>query len=124
MPAGRRVLWVTLEPCVRCAQAIQRFGVDEVVYVLDDPFRGGKALLAQAGIKLSKRDDWESATLQRVMDFFAREQSGDSRCFLTNFPSLQTIAGKEDATLSLLFPMRIAHAYCYSLDSNATIARP
>lgn len=71
IPTGRRVLWVTLEPCLRCAQAIQRFGVDEVVYVLDDPFGGGKALLAQAGIKLTKREDWEFAILQRVMDSFA-----------------------------------------------------
>jgi tRNA(Arg) A34 adenosine deaminase TadA/SAM-dependent methyltransferase/Fic family protein len=72
LPAGRRVLWVTLEPCLRCAQAIQRFGVDEVVYVLDDPFGGGKALLAEAGITLTQRGDWEYATLQRVMDSFVR----------------------------------------------------
>lgn len=72
VPAGRRVLWVTLEPCLRCAQAIQRFGVDEVVFVLDDPFKGGKALLAKAGITVTKRAEWVSACLQRVMDFYAR----------------------------------------------------
>ena len=70
--AGRRVLWVTLEPCLRCAQAIQRFGVDEVVYVLDDPFGGGKALLAQAGITVTRRGEWERDYLRRVMDFYAR----------------------------------------------------
>ena len=72
IPAGRRVFWVTLEPCLRCAQAIQRFGVNEVVYVLDDPFGGGKALLAEAGITLTQRGDWEYATLQRVMESFVR----------------------------------------------------
>lgn len=72
IPAGWRVLWVTLEPCIRCAQAIQRFGVDEVVYVLDDPFRGGKALLAEADIKCTKRTDWEFAALERTMDSYIR----------------------------------------------------
>lgn len=72
LPAGRRVLWVTLAPCMRCAQAIQRFGVDEVVYVLDDPFRGGTALLVKAGITVTRQDEWERAYLQRVMKFYAR----------------------------------------------------
>lgn len=72
LPAGRRVLWVALAPCMRCAQAIQRFGVDEVVYVLDDPFRGGTALLVQAGIAVTRQDAWERAYLQRVMEFYAR----------------------------------------------------
>lgn len=72
LPAGRRVLWVTLEPCLRCARAIQRFGVDEVMYVLDDPFRGGKGLLAQAGITVTRRGEWERDYLGRVMDFYAR----------------------------------------------------
>ncbi len=72
VPAGRRVLWVTLEPCILCAQAIQRFGVDEVVYVLDDPFRGGKALLAQAGIAVTQRVEWSQTYLPQVMEFYAR----------------------------------------------------
>jgi len=72
IPAGRRVVWVTLEPCLRCAQAIQRFGADEVVYVLDDPFRGGKALLAQAGITVTRRGEWERDYLRLMMDFYAR----------------------------------------------------
>ncbi len=72
IPAGRRIVWVTLEPCLRCAQAIQRFGADEVVYVLDDPFRGGKALLAQAGITVIRRDEWERDYLRLMMDFYAR----------------------------------------------------
>lgn len=72
IPAGRRIVWVTLEPCLRCAQAIQRFGVDEVVYVLDDPFRGGKALLAQAGIAVTRRGEWERDCLRLMMDFYAR----------------------------------------------------
>lgn len=72
IPAGRRVLWVTLEPCMRCAQAIQRFGVDEVVYVLDDPFGGGKSLLAKGGSVVSRRPEWEKETLRLVMDFHAR----------------------------------------------------
>jgi len=72
IPAGRRVVWVTLEPCLRCAQAIQRFGADEVVYVLDDPFGGGKALLAQAGIAVTRREEWERDYLRLMMDSFAR----------------------------------------------------
>lgn len=72
LPAGRQVLWVTLEPCLRRAQAIRRFGVDEVVYVLDDPFGGGKALLVQAGIAVVRRKEWERDYLGLVMDFYAR----------------------------------------------------
>ena len=83
LPASKRVLWVTLEPCLRCAQAIQRFGVDEVVYVLDDPFGGGKKLLAEAGITLTKRTDWEFAVLQRVMESYSRHPE---RCFSRFYP--------------------------------------
>lgn len=72
IPAGRRILWVTLEPCVRCAKAIARFGVDEVVYVLDDPFESGKALLAKAGIAVNRRTAWEEETLRLVMEAFSR----------------------------------------------------
>jgi tRNA(Arg) A34 adenosine deaminase TadA/SAM-dependent methyltransferase/fido (protein-threonine AMPylation protein) len=72
IPAGRRVVWVTLEPCLRCAQAIQRFGADEVVYVLDDPFGGGKSLLVQAGITVTRRGEWERDYLRLMMDSFAR----------------------------------------------------
>lgn len=63
---------VTLEPCLRCAHAIWRFGVDEVVYVLDDPFRGGKGILTQAGVTVTRHKAWEQDYLRRVMDFYAR----------------------------------------------------
>ncbi len=72
IPAGRRVLYVTLEPCLRCAQAIARFGVDEVVYVLEDPFRGGRAILEQAGIRVTRRPDWEEVCLELALEFFRR----------------------------------------------------
>lgn len=71
LPAGRRVLWVTLEPCLRCAQAIKRFGVNEVVYVLDDPFGGGKVLLAEAGITVTRCEEWEQSCLLQVRAFCA-----------------------------------------------------
>ena len=83
LPIGKRVLWVTLEPCMRCAQAIQRFGVDEVVYVLDDPFGGGKKLLAEAGITLTKHNDWEFDVLKRVMESYAHHPE---RCFNRFYP--------------------------------------
>ena len=70
IPPGRRVLWVTLEPCIRCAQAIIRFGVDEVVYVLDDPFNGGSRLLTKAGIAVTRKPEWDAEVLQLVMNFY------------------------------------------------------
>ena len=76
IPAGRRVLWVTMEPCMRCAQAIARFGVDEVVYVLDDPFGGGKALLAKAGVAVTRKPEWERATLGMMMAWYTKHPEG------------------------------------------------
>lgn len=40
--------------------------------MLDDPFRGGKAILSQAGITVTRREEWERGYLKRVMDFYAR----------------------------------------------------
>lgn len=71
IPVGRRILWVTLAPCVRCAKAIVRLGVDEVVYVLDDPFDNGKALLTKAGIAVTRRTEWEEETLRLMMEAFS-----------------------------------------------------
>lgn len=76
IPAGRRALWVTLEPCMRCAQAIARFDIDELVYVLDDPFCGGRRVLDKAGITVTRKPEWEQETLRLVMDFYDQHPEG------------------------------------------------
>jgi len=106
IPPGRRVLWVTLEPCIRCAQAIIRFGVDEVVYVLDDPFNGGSGLLTKAGITVTRKPEWEAEVLQLVMQFFDQcpEQCADRAYwfFFNHWRSHASISREDEVRAVLL----------------------
>jgi tRNA(Arg) A34 adenosine deaminase TadA/SAM-dependent methyltransferase len=106
IPPGRRVLWVTLEPCIRCAQAIIRFGVDEVVYVLDDPFNGGSGLLTKAGITVTRKPEWEAEVLQLVMQFYDQcpEQCADRAYwfFFNHWRSHASISRQDEVRAVLL----------------------
>ncbi|WP_263833171.1 methyltransferase domain-containing protein [Sulfurospirillum oryzae] len=65
-----KVVYVTLEPCWRCAQALVDFGVKEVFYILEDPLGGGAETLKKSNVKMTKLGEYEKKYTELLLAYF------------------------------------------------------
>lgn len=68
--AKNKVVYVTLEPCWRCAQALVDFGINEVFYILSDPIGGGLKTLHENKVETKRIDNYTEEYSEILYEYY------------------------------------------------------
>jgi tRNA(Arg) A34 adenosine deaminase TadA len=69
---SKKIIYVTLEPCEMCTKALIDFWIEEIHYILEDPFKWWLKNIKDENIKIVKHND-NNEYLKLLLDFFPKD---------------------------------------------------
>lgn len=79
----KKIIYVTLEPCEMCTKALHDFWINEIHYILEDPFKWWLKNISDKNIKIIKHDD-NNKYLKLLLDFFPKDIYLEYRKYFEN----------------------------------------
>lgn len=67
---ANKILYVTLEPCKMCTNALLEFWIKEINFILEDPFKWGLKDLKNSEIIVNQYNDENNMYLKLLLNYF------------------------------------------------------